>query len=61
MFLYESVGVPLKNKDNGYYWGKKHMDVTIEMWKQDIKNGLLFKKELYEDENIPDWFLDKVL
>ena len=61
MFLYESNGIPLKNKENGYYWGKKHMDVTLEMWKTDLKTGLLFKHELYEDEKFPKWWLDKVL
>lgn len=61
MFLYESKGQPITNKNNGFYWGKKHMDVTINMWKEDLKKGLLFKKELYEDEVIPDWFLDKIL
>jgi len=55
MFLYESNGIPLKNKENGYYWGKKHMDVTLEMWKTDLKTGLLFKHELYEDEKFPKW------
>ena len=61
MFLYESNGQPIKNKNNGFYWGKKHMDVTVSMWNQDLKTGLLFKYELYEDESIPNWFLDKVL
>lgn len=37
------------------------MDVTIKMWNDDIKQGLLFRKELYEDETFPNWFLDKVL
>ena len=50
-----------KTKNNGFYWGKKHMDVTIKMWNDDIKQGLLFRKELYEDETFPNWFLDKVL
>lgn len=61
MYLYESKGIPIKNKYNGFYWGKKHMDVTITMWREDIQKGLLFRQELYEDERIPNWFLDKVL
>ena len=61
MFLFESKGQEIKNKNNGFYWGKKHMDITIKMWNDDIKQGLLFIKELYEDETFPNWFLDKVL
>ena len=61
MYLYESQGKPIKNKNNGFYWGKKHMDITITMWKEDIKKGLLFIWELYEDDNLPNWFLDKFM
>jgi len=61
MYQYESRGIPIESKNNGFYWGKKHMDVTITMWREDMKTGLLFRKELYEDEIFPHWFLDKVL
>ena len=37
------------------------MGVTISMWKEDIKKGYLGKKELYDDPNLPNWWLDKVL
>jgi hypothetical protein len=30
------------------------------MWKEDIESGLLFKKELYEDEKFPHWWLDSI-
>jgi hypothetical protein len=30
------------------------------MWKEDIDKGLLTKKELYEDENFPQWWLDSI-
>ena len=42
------------SKDNGYYWGKKWMDLTIQMWKEDISKGLLFEFELYKDHD-RDW------
>lgn len=61
MFLFESNGQEIKNKNNGFYWGKKHMDITISMWTKDLKSGILFKKELYEDDTFPHWFLDRVL
>lgn len=37
------------------------MDITIAMWREDIQQGLLTKFELYEDPNLPDWWLDRVL
>lgn len=59
MFNHESLGLPLSEK-NGYALGKKWMDVTVEMWKEDIKKGLLFIFELYEDDRYPRWWLDIV-
>lgn len=63
MFLWESKGVPFNNPLNGYMIGKKWMDLTItEYWLPDLREGkTLFKKDLYEDANLPHWFLDKVL
>jgi hypothetical protein len=62
MFAYESRGIPLpqNTKTNGFVLGKKWMDVTIEMWLEDIKNELLFAHELLDD-GYPEWFLYKVL
>ena len=62
MYHYESSGVPIENaRNNGYFVGKQYMDVHIEMWKIDIKDRILTKQELYEDETFPNWWLDKVL
>lgn len=65
MYDNESSGIPFKNNPwkNGYYVGKHWLDVTLSMWKRDIKEGLLFSFELYEDEFFKDytWWLDKVL
>jgi hypothetical protein len=59
--LYESHGMGQCKWNNGYFIGKQYMDVTLKMWKQDIKEGLLFKWELYEGDKYPKWWLDKVL
>jgi len=50
-------------KWNGYIVGKHWMDVTVKMWNEDIKRGLLFKFELYQDPDLKDfhWWLDRVL
>jgi len=47
--------------NNGFYIGKKWLNVFVDMWKEDLKKGFLFKFELYEDPDLPDWWLDKVL
>lgn len=59
LFNSESCGTPVSD-NNGYALGKKWMNVTIAMWKEDIKHGLLFKEELYEDGNYPHWWLDSI-
>ena len=46
---------------NGYFIGKKWMNVNVAMWKEDLELGLLFKHELYSDEKYPHWWLDSVL
>lgn len=46
---------------NGYYVGKKWLNVTVKMWKEDIKKGLLFKKELYDNQQYPEWWLNNIL
>ena len=69
MFKYESTGKGdlkqgifiKKGKYNGYAIGKKWMDVTLKMWREDIASGLLAKFELYEDGKYPHWWLDEVL
>jgi hypothetical protein len=47
------------DKVNGFAVGKKWMNVTIEMWREDIKQGKLWRWELEQD--FPAWFLDKFL
>ena len=49
------------NPLNGFFVGKRLLNVTLAMWKEDIERGLLRKIELYNDPDIPDWWLDKVL
>jgi len=60
MYTHETYGIPMpvKAQLNGYMQGKKLMDITISMWKEDIKNGVLSIKELKED-NYPEWFLKR--
>ncbi len=66
MFLCESTGNPKLNlmdknsegKFNGYLVGKHWMDATIKMWRKDINDGLLNRKELETD--FPEWFLTKI-
>lgn len=59
MFIFESKGIQLlKGHNNGFAFGKKWMDVTLAMWKEDIEKGNLFIEELLHD-NYPKWFLKK--
>lgn len=60
LFLSESYGDVDCKSTNGFYVGKRWLNVCVTMWKEDIEKGLLFKKELYEDETIPNWWLDKI-
>src|SRR5260370_18977797 len=63
MYQAETHGLGILDPRNGYLVGKRLMDITIKVWRQDIANGLLMKWELYEDpifKNIHCW-LDKVL
>ena len=61
----ESFGTPTKEEllrsRNGYYIGKQWMGVSVSMWKEDLGKGYLCKWELYEDPNLPHWWLDQVL
>jgi hypothetical protein len=59
LFNHESLGYPVADK-NGYWWGKKWLNVNVTMWKEDIEKGLLHQSELYSDEKFPRWFLDSV-
>lgn len=63
MFNYESSGGSIPAEKNGYFIGKKWMDLTItEYWIPDlIEHKTLFAYDLHSDPNYPDWFLNKVL
>lgn len=56
----ESYGGVQCSPKNGYYHGKKWMDVTLAMWREDIRLGNLWVFELYRDHTFPHWWLDKV-
>ena len=52
MFQYETYGEGSLTEDlwnrklpNGFAVGKKWLDITVTMWKQDLKNGVLPQKE----------------
>lgn len=62
-FLFDSLGQkpPPRDLRNGFILGKQWMGVTVDMWKEDLRKGLLFRHELYEDPNYPHWWLDQVL
>lgn len=60
LYVHESHGGPISEM-NGFFIGKKWMNVTITMWKEDIRLGLLFKRELYDDDRFPNEWIDKVL
>ena len=61
MYEYESRGSGTCSQKNGYFHGKKWMDVTVAMWVEDLRLGNLFSFELYEDDKFPGWWLDRVL
>lgn len=62
MYNSETYGIPIQDiKKNGYYVGKQWLGVTVSMWKEDIEKGYLTRCELYNDPNLPGWWLDKVL
>ena len=54
MFSHESTGTPVES-NNGYLLGKRTMDITVAMWKEDIRDGYLTKTELMKE--YPEWFL----
>ena len=56
----ESYGATL-SANNGYAVGKQYLNLQVTMWREDIRDGLLAKWELYEDARFPHWWLDSVL
>jgi hypothetical protein len=59
MYQAESVGGDCHHR-NGFYHGKKFMDVSVKMWREDMSKGTLFLCELYDDPLLPNWWLDKI-
>ena len=59
LYNHESYGTPL-GPNNGFALGKKWLNVTVAAWLEDIELGTLFKHELYEDPDLPHWWLDRV-
>ena len=65
MYTFETYGIGNPDTTNGYFLGKKWMGVTIGMWLEDLPEGYVlsqhFKNQLYDDPDLPNWWLDKVL
>lgn len=64
MYCKETYGtlMPVREKHNGYFYGKQWMDLTItEYWLPDLADPetVLYSWELYLD--FPKWFIDKVI
>lgn len=67
LFDYESRGIGSFNRDseNGFYQGKRLMDITVAMWLEDLNAGLcgepqtLFAWELYIQ--YPKWLIDMII
>jgi hypothetical protein len=61
LYNHESYGTDLTDPGrNGFSVGKRYLNLQVTMWKEDIYKGMLFKSELYEDENYPHWWLDSI-
>jgi hypothetical protein len=58
--VYESTGKGAVSPDNGYAHGKKMADVNVAQWREDMYTTLQ-PWELYEDPDLPHWWLNKVL
>lgn len=61
LYNYESYGTGRVDPKNGYAVGKKWLNVYVASWRESIAEGTLFRHELYEDPNLPHWWLDSVL
>lgn len=58
IYAHESEGKKVSHT-NGYYAGKRWLNVTVAMWKEDLW-VTLFPWELGTDPNYPRWFLESV-
>lgn len=61
MYNYETFGIGYVNERNGYFLGKKILNLQITSWKEDMQSGTLYFWELYEDNKYPHWWLNSVL
>jgi hypothetical protein len=59
LYIYESTGKGRVLANNGFANGKKWMDVAVAQWREDMWT-ILHPTELYDDPNLPHWWLDKV-
>lgn len=59
-FRFESTGGRKPSPMNGYAVGKAWLNVQVSAWRADL-GKLISRRELYEDENLPHWWLDSVL
>ena len=59
-YEHESRGLGVCSPRNGFFYGKKYMDVAVASWREDIRLGTLLLFELYQDNTFPLWWLDKV-
>ena len=60
MFDHESHGTKVE-ANNGFKVGKQYLNVQVSAWREDLRDGLLTKGELYADPAFPKWWLDAVL
>lgn len=60
LYNYESYGGQTCHRLNGFMHGKKWLNLNVTMWKEDIEQGYLFLRELYEDPKFPHWWLDGI-
>lgn len=59
LYLNESKGIGSISRTNGFAHGKKILSITVEMWKEDLWITL-FPWELFEDPQLPDWWIISV-
>ena len=60
LYLYESTGQGSIDPLNGFAVGKRYMDVAVAQWLEDMW-VTLWPWELYWDDDLPNWWLDRVL
>lgn len=58
MYDHESRGIGHPSPTNGFYVGKRYLNVAVASWCADMFSTL-WPFELYEDETYPHWWLDK--